>query len=407
MSEHTDVNVDHVPPKDEEGGGTASEPTRLSLRQRLAHFTWANFTATQSSGGIATLLSLTPHQFKGLNVIGVIVFIFTLVLLCAFMGAMVTRAVSYPRRFKKSFVQAPEAFFYGSFWLSWATMIICMQRYGVPNAGPWLVVTVRVLFWIYAACTTINATVHQLVLFTKARLRVHQMNPAWFLLIFNTMLTGTVASAIASSQPPVQRLPILVAGIAFQGYGFLMSMVLLTIFFSNLMEHGLPPADQLPGLFMPVGSGGYTIVALIGCSRALPEGYAYFAANPMAIEVLRIVALWASIFIWYLTFWMFAIALLGTLTHAFPFRKGHYEPQMRFKLSWWGMIFPTNGLVLGTTYIGQELESEAILWIASVMTVLLVAAWLMDLILMAKAALTHQIYWPGHDEDKDMDVRDA
>lgn len=52
----------------------------------------------------------------------------------------------------------------------------------------------------------------------------------------------------------------------------------------------------------------------------------------------------------------------------------------------------------------EELESQAIQWIASAMTILLVAAWLLDLALMAKAILTRQIYWPGQDEDKGMDL---
>lgn len=355
MSSDT-TTVEHAtsPAKMEAGGDEAAyrQNTKIGIRERIGCFTWANFTATQSTGGIAALLSLTPHQFSGLNTIGVIVFIFNLVLLCVFVGVMTARAVVFPRRFKKSLIHAPEAFFYGSFWLTLATVIICIQRFGVPKGGPWLIVLVRILFWIYAAVVTLNATVHMLFIFTKTNIRTHEMNPAWFLLIFNTMLTGTVASAIASDQPPVQRLPILVAGIAFQGYGFLMSMVLLAIFFANLLEHGLPANDQLPGLFMPVGASGYTIVALIGCSRAIPEGYAYFATHPMAPEILRTVATWASIFIWYLTFWMFAIALLGTLSQAFPFQKGHYKPRMHFKLSWWAMIFPNVGFALATTYIG-------------------------------------------------------
>lgn len=47
-------------------------------------------------------------------------------------------------------------------------------------------------------------------------------------------------------------------------------------------------------------------------------------------------------------------------------------------------IFPNVGFTLATVYIGQELQSNAIAWVATTMVILLVAMWLFDLFLMAK-----------------------
>ncbi len=73
---------------------------------------------------------------------------------------------------------------------------------------------------------------------------------------------------------------------------------MLVWFFGNLMQNGWPPPDKAPGLFITVGSVGFTIVALIGRAQALPDGYAYFESHPMAAEVLLIVATWVGIFLW-------------------------------------------------------------------------------------------------------------
>lgn len=55
------------------------------------------------------------------------------------------------------------------------------------------------------------------------------------------------------------------------------------------------------------------------------------------------------------------------------------------------MIFPNVGFTLATIYIGQELDSQGILWVSSAMTILLVAVWLLDLVMMAKFVVMNQI----------------
>ena len=57
--------------------------------------------------------------------------------------------------------------------------------------------------------------------------------------------------------------------------------------------------------------------------------------------------------------------------------------------------------MLGTSVLGKELESEAILWVASVMTGLLVVFWILSAVACGRAVWNRSIVWPGRDEDKD------
>jgi len=358
----------------------------------LDRFTWANFTCTQSTGGVAILLSETPHQFPGLQTVGVVIFILNLVLFVLFTTAMICRFIRRPSNLRKSLTQPPEAYFTGSLWLSMATIIMCMQRFAVPHTGPWIIVAIRVLFWTYAAITLTYNVVIFVVMFAISPLKPGSMSPPMFLMIYNAMLTGTVASAIAADQPLSQRMSILVAGIAFQGLGWMLCLLFLPLFVSNMLVNGLGPANQRPGLFISVGSAGYTIIALIGCANAIPDGYGYFAKHPTASETLKVIALWISIFLWLFTFWLFAIALVAHL----PILLSKYHnkmsrQQISFTLPWWAIIFPNVGFTIGTIYIGDELESNAIAWVATFMTVLVFIAWLMDLFLHLKSIFQRRI----------------
>lgn len=117
------------------------------------------------------------------------------------------------------------------------------------------------------------------------------------------MLCGTTASLIASGQPYDQRLPILVAGVAYQGLGMLVAMLMYAVLIPRLMQWGLPAPNMRPGLFICVGPPAFTALALIGMSNALPEGYGYFARNAAAVGALRAMALFTGIFLWAFAFW--------------------------------------------------------------------------------------------------------
>jgi C4-dicarboxylate transporter/malic acid transport protein len=278
-----------------------------------------------STGGFATLLSVQPHTFTGLKTIGRIVYIFDLVLFVFLVTAISARFILYPGSFRKSLRHPSEALFFPTFWLSLPTIIGGMNNYGAEKTGPWLIVTLRVLFWLYCACTVLLAICQYWYLFMNKTLLVKSMTPSWILPIFPVMLTGTLASILAANQPPHQRLPMIVAGVAAQGLGFTVAVMLYAVFLVRLFEYGLPLPNARPGMFICVGPPGFTILALIGMSNALPDDYGYFAAHSGAAETLRAMALFTGIFIWMIGFWWFCIAIISTI-------QGVRD--MHFSLNW-------------------------------------------------------------------------
>ncbi|KAF2706818.1 hypothetical protein K504DRAFT_437749 [Pleomassaria siparia CBS 279.74] len=377
--------------------GQKNQEGLIAWRGRVVHTTWAWFTCTMSTGGLSIALAKTPHRFPGLYIIGLAVFILDLILFLLVCVLMMVRLFLDGPRFRKSFVHPPEGFFFASFILSLAVVLGNVQLYWVTlidDKKPWLISAICVVYWIYAGVSMINAIQQYWAFIQRTpRIPVVRMNPSWFLPGFSAMLTGAIASIIAETQPPAQRVPIIISGCAFQGFGWLISSVFIAMYVIQLMENGLPPRALRPGMFLPVGSAAFTIVALIGQARAIPKDFGYFASHPSAADTLQTVALFVGIFLWLFAFWMFSIAVLGVVTAI---------PKMVFTLTWWALVFPNVGFTLATIAIGTELDSPAILWVGSGMTICLVLLWLLCAFACGRAVLMKRIMWPGKDEDRDM-----
>ncbi|KAG2003877.1 hypothetical protein GB937_009370 [Aspergillus fischeri] len=176
------------------------------------------------TGGIAVLLSSTPHQFPGLKTIGKIVYILNLVLFLCISACLIIRFLAKSSALKESFQEPNESHFIGTCLLALATLILGAENYGTDACGPWLQVALRIVFWIYVALSTIQAIWHNWYLY---HIRMASRQP--FALVrllpsFPAMLTGTIASVLASHQPRHHALPILIGGTTFQGFGFIMSL---------------------------------------------------------------------------------------------------------------------------------------------------------------------------------------
>jgi C4-dicarboxylate transporter/malic acid transport protein len=226
----------------------------IGIRDRIHHLTWAWFTTTMSTGGIALVLAYTPHRFRGLTTIGEIVFLLDLVFFCAISSGITARFVMFPKALVASLQHPTESLFFPTFWISIANIISNIQIYGVPRVGSWLAEVVRVLFWIYVTCTFLVAVSQYSFLFTGKQFTIQSMTPAWILPVFPVMLSGTIASAIGSDQNPAQTLSVLMAGVTCQGLGMMIAMFFYSLFLGRLMTEGLPSPNLRPGMFIAVCS---------------------------------------------------------------------------------------------------------------------------------------------------------
>jgi hypothetical protein len=165
--------IDHgIPPKVED-----EDCDKLSWKQRIRHLTWAYFTLTMATGGIANVLynskrasflsivsnSLNntystvpnPYRFNGLETIGTVVFLINIFLYLSIWALLIMRFYFFPYTFRVSFLHPTESLFVPATVVSFGTILINISQYGPGKTGPWLVEAVQVLFWFDAALAVI------------------------------------------------------------------------------------------------------------------------------------------------------------------------------------------------------------------------------------------------------------
>lgn len=151
---------------------------------------------------------------------------------------MVTRFCLYPKDLRNSVTHSREGLFLPTSFLALATIITGTQRYIVPeNIAPvrWLILGA---FWTYLLVSLVLAVAQYSHLFSKHRYELDTMMPTWILPIFPIMLSGTIASVIAATQPGMAAIPIIVAGLGAQGLGISVAVMMYAHMIGRLMRAG-------------------------------------------------------------------------------------------------------------------------------------------------------------------------
>ncbi len=98
-----------------------------------------------------------PFRFKGLATIGIVFFLFNILLFIFNVVMISLRFYTYPETFKASFMHPSERLFMPAAVVSFGTILINISQYGVSRAGPWLSRAVLVMFWLDATLALISS----------------------------------------------------------------------------------------------------------------------------------------------------------------------------------------------------------------------------------------------------------
>lgn len=209
-----------------------------------------------STGSLSIVLALTPNRFNGLDTIGKVFFVTDLVLFVTFTVLMIIRFTLAPPKLALSLHHPVEGLFFGTFWVSVSLIISCVQLYGVPSCGPWLVKALEILFWIYCAMVLLVAILQNYFFFQDERLQVKDAMPAWIFPVYPLIVVAPMAGNLLKSQPHHAAYPMWVGAVMLQGLGWTVSLMMYSAYTQRLMMSCLPSSPTRPGMYVSVGPAG-------------------------------------------------------------------------------------------------------------------------------------------------------
>lgn len=185
-----------------------------------------------------------------------------------------------------------------------------------------------------------------------------------------------------------------------------MSVMMYSVLFLRLMNHGFPAPSATPGLFMCVGPPSFTIICFLGiASRAkaiFGSSIPFVDNNPaLSYDILYTLATMASIFLWAVSAWFFLIsmsAILHTLVNK------ELRSSVQFVLPWWACVFPNTGFAIATNYIAEALGSPAVRRFSAAIIIYLLVVFVGVGSAHVRAVYKGQIMNQGQDEDSLIDT---
>ncbi|KAJ5480947.1 hypothetical protein N7539_006841 [Penicillium diatomitis] len=388
-------------PGEQDGRGLSRRTTdasakKLSWKKRIRHITWAYFTLTMATGGLANVLSTVPYRFSGLDMIGTVIFLINIVLFIIISAMLSLRFYFYPYKFKSSFLHPTESLFVPAALVSFGTILINISQYGPSHAGPWLSEAVGILFWIDAALAVLfSAGIYTLIWSTQT-FTIAQMTPVWIFPAYPMLIIGPHAGILSSKLAPDRALRIIIGGTTIQGVGFLMSMMVYSAFIYRLMTQKLPRENVRPGMFVSVGPSGFTVAGIVNMAASAKRCFPpdFMGNGSLAADVIKVVVDFAALWLWGLAIFFFIVASAAHWSAIGPGR-------LDFSMTWFSFVFPNTALITATFAIGKAFSSKAINIIGIVMVFPLFLMYIFVCVMMVRAVFTHQILWPQKGEDRD------
>jgi C4-dicarboxylate transporter/malic acid transport protein len=333
-------------------------------RRIVSHLTPNWFASVMGTGIVATAAAALPLQFPGLRLGATIVWAVAAALLIALTVATGLHWWLYRSAAMKHHGDPVIAHFYGAPPMAFLTvgagaLLLGRDWIGLPAA-----VTVDCVLWAVGTTTgLVCAVAVPLLAFTRHRYAPDSAFGGWLMPVVPPMVSASTGALLVPYAPAGQvRTTLLWCCYSFFGLSLLTSLIMITLVWSRLVQHGVGPTAMVPTLWIVLGPVGQSITAV-----NLLAGVAPTATGSGTARGLMVVALvYGFAMLGFAVFWT-VIAVAVTVRAV--------RQRLRFSLTWWSFTFPVGTCVTALNGLAQHTGLIVVQALAVLYYAALVAAW--------------------------------
>ncbi|KAJ9481799.1 hypothetical protein VN97_g11662 [Penicillium thymicola] len=356
-------------------------PTSPVLRA-LWNFSSQWFLIPQGTGIIAVILHQLNYQFRGLDIISVIVWIYTIASLLVGLSLYLLRAFIYPRRTARALRSSiVETACLASISITFTTIIQMIVLVLVRQWGPAWGIVAYVLWWVNTTMAVIAVMGIPYVFVKVQPPGVKAVTPVVLLPLISTLTSAAGGGVICRYGALSDRLqvPVIIVSYLEVGLGIALAMAFNNVFVTRLFDRSFPPLEQIHQdmiLCGPFGQGSFALQILgqvVG--RGSFAGYdrgEFLTAD--AAKPIAFASQLAGLMAWgYGTFWwVFAII---SIVHTFVSQPGGIR-KSHFTMSAWSLVFPMGVYTNAAVQLGTVMDSSAFKVWSTALLLMLIIVWI-------------------------------
>ncbi|BEK89766.1 TDT family transporter [Nocardia seriolae] len=321
------------------------------------------FAVVMGTGIIANAAATLPLQFVGLRAAATVVWGLASVILIVLAGAWVLHWRRYPDEARGHGMHPIMMQFYGAVPMALMTVGAGTLMLGKDVIGLTAALTVDWVLWS-------AGTVFGLLTAASIPYRMitrHSFDPdsafgGWLMPVVPPMVSAALGALLVPYAPEGQaRLTMFVLCLAMFGLSLIAALVTITLIWSRLLHHGLPPVGMVATVWLVLGPLGQGVTASGALANVAPTVFDQDQATGLQVfSMLFGIPAWGFAMLWL----VLAIAVTW-----------HARKSMPFNLTWWGFTFPLGCCVTGSTALYQHTGANLFAVTAVTLYALLVAAW--------------------------------
>ena len=350
------------------------------------------------TGIISLVLRNLPYDFNGRNILADLFYGANVVLWLSLFVLVLVQLLRRPIASLQPLSELDNLTCLPAISISLTTIYEMIALTSIPWSHSWQMLA-YVLFWINTFLAVFFAIIVLKATIEKGPDAVKDIEPT-FLLTGIAALTNAAGGGLLANKAVLsvdQKVPMIVVSYFQIGFGLALALLFTCLVFIRLYQFGGPPNPKIPSVFVTIGPWGQASFAFFQLGQAVSATWPGYGSGRIYTEAVASAIGASSLLIGIILYgvgFLFFIFAVTSLVYDLCISKER-KNVLPWSLACWSFIFPIGVWTSGTEQLALLADSGPLRVWATVLVVILVLIWLVNITSMAILSLKGEVSYSG------------